>query len=100
MISAIASAILAVISISAAWAGVHAYRLYGGLRLVTCPESAEAAIVKIRATRAIAARLVGSENVLLKSCSRWPARRGCNQACLAQAVAGRGSCRARALPAG
>ena len=67
-----------------AWAGVRLYRLYGGLRLVTCPETVEAALVKLHAGRTIASRLAGGNDLCLRSCSRWPEKKACDQACLAQ----------------
>jgi hypothetical protein len=79
-------------------AAVRGYRLYGGLRQVTCPETVESAVVKINATRAIASKLAGRNDLRLRSCSRWPEKKGCDQACLAQLKASPGGCRARALP--
>jgi hypothetical protein len=82
-------------STPAALAGVRAYRLYSGLRLISCPETAEEAIVKIRATRAMASTLVGRNDVRLRSCSRWPEKKGCDQSCVAQIAASPNGCRAR-----
>lgn len=96
--SVLVSATCVMASAPVAWAAVHGYRLYGGLRLVTCPEKVEAAIVKINATRAIASKLAGRNDLRLRSCSRWPEKKGCNQACLAQLKAAPDGCRARALP--
>lgn len=76
-----------------AMAAVRAYRSYGGLRVVTCPETVEAAIVKIHATRAIASKLAGRNELPLRSCSRWPERQGCGQECCAQLAAAPGGCR-------
>jgi hypothetical protein len=80
-------------------AAVRGYRLYGGLRQVTCPETMESAIVKINATRAIASKLAGRNDLRLRSCSRWPEKKGCDQACLAQLKATPGGCRALPLRA-
>lgn len=82
-----------------AWAGVRAYRLYGTARLVTCPETVEAVLVKIHATRAIASKLAGGNQLRLRSCSRWPEKKDCDQACVNQLRASPGGCLARALPA-
>jgi hypothetical protein len=82
-----------------AWAGVRVYRLYGRARLVTCPEGVENVLVKIHAIRAIASELSGGNQLRLRSCSRWPERKGCDQACVSQLRASPGACRARALPA-
>lgn len=85
------------ISVPAAAAGVRAYRTFGGLREVSCPETAEAALVRIHVAQAITSRLAGGNELRLRSCSRWPGRQGCHQACLSQIVASPGGCRARAL---
>jgi len=85
-------------SMPAAAAGVRAYRVFGGLREVSCPETAEAALVRIHVTRAIASRLSGGNELRLRSCSGWPDRQGCDQACLSQIAASPGGCRVRALP--
>jgi hypothetical protein len=82
-----------------ALAGVRAYRSWGGLRFVNCPETLEEVIVKMHATRALASALMGRNEVRLRSCSRWPEKQGCDQACLAQIAASPNGCRARALPA-
>lgn len=82
-----------------ALAGVRAYRLYGRARLVTCPETAEAVLVKIHATRAIASKLAGGNQLPLRSCSRWPERKDCDQGCVNQLRTSPGGCRPRPLPA-
>jgi len=81
------------------WAGVRAYRSYGSARRVTCPETVEPVFVKIHATRAIASKLAGGNQLPLRSCSRWPERKDCDQGCVNQLRASPGGCRARALPA-
>jgi hypothetical protein len=96
--SVLVSATCVMASAPVAWAAVHGYRLFGGLRLVTCPETVEAAAVKINATRAVASKLAGRNDLRLRSCSRWPEKKGCDQACLSQLKAGPNGCRARALP--
>ena len=88
------------ISAPAAAAGVRAYRVFGGVREISCPETMEAALVRINVTRAIASRLSGGNELRLKSCSRWPGRQGCDQACLSQIAGSPDGCRVRALPTG
>src|ERR1019366_3780031 len=56
------------VSIPAASAGVRAYRAFGGLREISCPETMDAALVRINVTRAIASRLSGGNELRLKSC--------------------------------
>jgi hypothetical protein len=86
------------VSMPAAVAGVGAYRTFGGLREVSCPETMEAVLVRVHVTRAIASRVSGGNDLPLKACSRWPDRQGCNQACVSQIAASPGGCRVRALP--
>jgi hypothetical protein len=87
------------VSLPAAAAGVRAYRVFGGVREVSCPETAEAVLVRIQVAHAIASRLSGGNELRLRSCSRWPGRQGCDQACLSQIAASPGGCHVRALPA-
>ena len=96
--SAIATTASILASMPAAAAGVRAYRAFGGLREISCPETMEAALVRIHVTRAIASRLSGGNELRLKACSRWPGRQGCDQACLSQITASPGGCRVSALP--
>ena len=97
--STIAMTASVLLSVPAAAAGVRTYRVFGGLREVSCPETAEAVLVRIHVTHAIASRLSGGNELRLRSCSRWPGRQGCDQACLSQIAAPPGGCRVRALPA-
>lgn len=97
--SAIASTATLMVSIPAAAAGVRAYRTFGGLREVSCPETMEAVLVRIHVSHAVANRLAGRTELPLKACSRWPEKRGCDQRCASQIVNSAGGCRARALPA-
>jgi hypothetical protein len=85
-------------SVPAAAAGVRAYRVFGGFREVSCPETAESVLVRINVARAIASRVAGGNEMRLSSCSRWPGRQGCDQACRSQIAASPGGCRVRALP--
>jgi hypothetical protein len=96
--STIAATASFLVSVPAAAAGVRAYRLFGGLSEISCPETAEAALVRIHVARAIASRLSGGNELRLRSCSRWPGRQGCDQACLSQIAATPGGCRVRAVP--
>jgi len=93
--STIATTASLLVSVPAAAAGVRAYRLFGGLREVSCPETAEAVLVRIDVTHAIASRLSGGNELRLRSCSRWPGRQGCDQACLVQFSSSSGAARAR-----
>jgi hypothetical protein len=93
--STIATTATFLFSVPAAAAGVRAYRAFGGLREVTCPETEESVQVRIQVANAIASRITGGNELRLKSCSRWPAKQGCDQACVSQIAASPGGCRAR-----
>ena len=94
-VSTLVSTAVVCASIPPALAGVRAYRTLGELREVSCPETMKEAIVRIQVARAIASRLSGGNELRLKSCSRWPEKRGCDQACLAQIEASPNGCRVR-----
>jgi hypothetical protein len=85
-------------SVPAAAAGVRAYRAFGGLREVSCPETMETALVRIHVSRAIASRITGRNELPLSSCSRWPGKQGCDRACRSQLAASPGGCYAGGLP--
>ena len=84
-------------AVSIAWAAVHGYRLFGGLRFVSCPETVETAVVQIDVKRATLSKLAGRSDLRLQSCSRWPELKGCDQACLSQVAASTNGCRPRSL---
>ena len=92
--SSIASTATFFVALPAAAAGVRAYRTFGGLREITCPETAQAALVRIHVARALASRACGGRETPLAACSRWPGRSGCAQACRSQLASGRGGRRA------
>lgn len=82
--STIVTAASFLVSVPAAAAGVRAYRVFGGLHEVSCPETAEAVLVRIQVAHAIASRISGGNELRLSSCSRWPGRQGCDEACRSQ----------------
>ncbi len=53
-------------------------------REVICPENGVAATIRVDAGRAAAASAVGARRLNITACSRWPARRDCDRACLGQ----------------
>ena len=63
------------------------FRLYRGMRVVTCPETRAPAAVRVRALRGALTLPFGIGPLRLRSCSRWPARRACGQSCLEQVTA-------------
>src|SRR6266511_1308896 len=96
-VSTIATTASFLVSVPAAAAAVRAYRTFGGIREVVCPETADSVLVRIHVARAIASRVAGGNELPLKSCSRWPGRQGCDQACRSQIAASPGGCRVRTL---
>jgi hypothetical protein len=61
------------------------YRLYRGMRVVTCPENHHAAAVRVAAFDAAKWFAISGETDLhLRSCSRWPEMSGCAEDCLAE----------------
>jgi len=82
--------LIVVLAPVATWLGhrvIHGTRVYyrfRGTRLVTCPETHQAAVVEV------AARSMGLQAILdqpclrLGKCSRWPMREDCGQDCLSQ----------------
>jgi hypothetical protein len=63
---------------------VHAYR---GDRIVVCPETHEPVGTTIDALQAVRTGLAGTPQYIITSCSRWPERAGCDQACCHQIAA-------------
>src|SRR5688572_19364465 len=75
-----ATIIFAVLALAAMAFAVLALR-YRGKRIVECPETRQPVATEIGAVRAAAGRLTGDRGVVITSCSRWPERAGCDQAC-------------------
>ncbi|MGC2670542.1 MAG: hypothetical protein WA299_01655 [Candidatus Acidiferrum sp.] len=63
---------------------VRAYVKYRGKRIVSCPETHQAAAVRLAAGDAALHAAIGEEELRLKECSRWPEREACGQFCLQQ----------------
>jgi len=62
--------------------GIRIYFKFRGTRLVTCPETHEAAVVEL-AARSIGMQAVLDEPCLrISECSRWPICKECGQDCL------------------
>jgi hypothetical protein len=72
--------------------GVRNYLRYRGQRLVTCPETHQAAAVHVDASKAAATALIGKQEIRLDQCSRWPERRLCGQECLSEVNADPAHC--------
>jgi hypothetical protein len=65
--------------------GKHIYDAYRGARTVTCPETHSPVKVRFKAFRAAFTSLNGKPKLSLASCSNWPARATCDQACIPDA---------------
>jgi hypothetical protein len=80
---------IAIVRLLSAW---NAYR---GQRVVTCPENTRPAGVTVDTGHAAATCLTGKPELKLSSCSRWPERAGCGQACLSEIAAAPEDCLVR-----
>lgn len=63
---------------------LRTYLKYRGQRVITCPETHQAAAVHVDANNAARKALFGKSYVRLDQCSRWPERQNCGQECLSQ----------------
>ena len=64
--------------------GIRAYFKFRGKRLVTCPETSQAAAVAVSAGEAALGAFLKEPTLRLVECSRWPERENCGQECLEQ----------------
>jgi hypothetical protein len=76
---------------------VGAWRRYRGTRLVRCPENLETAAVALDTPHVLLTAVSGVPELRLQSCSRWPERRDCGQACLRQIEAAPHDCLVRTI---
>lgn len=64
---------------------IRNYRSFRATRLIVCPETGEAAAVKLDAARATETSVYQKlPDFRLSACSRWPERQDCDQDCLRQ----------------
>lgn len=85
--------IVAVLAYLLASGFLKTYRMYRGVRVITCPENLQPAAVRVAAFDAAKWFAVSGENDLhLRTCSRWPEMAGCDEACLSQVSADPKSC--------
>ena len=63
---------------------LRTYVKYRGERVITCPETHQAAAVHVNAKNAATKALFGKSHIRLDQCSRWPERQNCGQECLSQ----------------
>ncbi len=71
------------------------YLKYRGDRVITCPENQRPAGVRVDARHVLLTGLEGKPDLRLQSCSRWPERQDCGQACLTQIEASPEDCLVR-----
>lgn len=57
------------------------YRKYKGHMVVECPETHLPVDVELDAPHATITEMLGQQYLMLKSCTRWPEREDCDQAC-------------------
>jgi len=74
---------------------VRAWWKFRGTRVITCPESSQAAAVQVDATYAGLTAGADAPVLRLSSCTRWPERAGCGQECLKQIEAAPADCLVR-----
>jgi hypothetical protein len=63
---------------------LRTYLKFRGKRIVSCPETHQAAAVSVAAGKAAAETTIGAPHLRLNECSRWPEKEDCGQECLAQ----------------
>jgi hypothetical protein len=83
-ITMVVLALAAGLCLSRAVRGIRAYFKFRGQRLVTCPETQQAAAVAVGARKAALVAFLKAPRLRLVECSRWPERENCGQACLKQ----------------
>jgi hypothetical protein len=79
--------LLVAIAVAAVFELVRALRTYlkfRGKRIVSCPETHQAAAVRVAAGKAAVEATVRAPHLRLSECTRWPERQACGQECLAQ----------------
>lgn len=77
---------------------IKTWRLYHGVRIITCPENLQPAAVSVAALDAAKwFAIAGEKELHLRSCSRWPEMAGCDEACLTQIEAAPLACRVQSI---
>jgi hypothetical protein len=64
--------------------GIRVYFRFRGTKVVTCPETHKATVVKIAAKSMAMQAILDEPWLRLSECSRWPMLGGCGQDCLRQ----------------
>lgn len=82
MIAVVIVAVLAGMAVGAGLCKVARFRhTFRGIRVLTCPEDRQSAAVELASWQMAMTGLFGQPAPCVRSCSRWPERRGCDQAC-------------------
>lgn len=69
-----------------------------GSRVITCPDNHELAGVEVDAAHAALTSIFrGTSKLQLSSCTRWPEKAGCDQACLREVVDSPNHCLVRTI---
>ena len=63
---------------------VRASQVFGGERVIICPETGKQAMVELDVRRAALSSLFGQTDLRLENCWRWPIKQDCGQECLLQ----------------
>jgi len=66
----------------AAWALGKVYRRARAPREVACPDANQFASIQLDPRHAVAMHALGETHRRVKSCSLWPERQACHQACV------------------
>jgi hypothetical protein len=80
----LSAAVLCAVLVVGAIQVFAAWRRLRGARLVTCPETRAPAAVALAGSRVAINAMFHGRALRLSTCSRWPERRRCDQACVSQ----------------
>jgi hypothetical protein len=80
-------ALIGLVVVIYAGIALRAYVRLRGTRVVVCPETRKPVAVKVDAAHAAATAIWEKPDLALKSCTRWPERKDCDQGCTAQIAA-------------
>jgi hypothetical protein len=82
------------------WWFLPVFRRWRGKRVITCPETNEPHTVEIDAKHAALTAFGSSPDLRLESCTRWPERQDCGQACLGQIESSPDGCLVKSMVVG
>jgi hypothetical protein len=80
----ISAIIAAAVALVFAPLALEVYARYRRRKVVTCPDNQMFTEVTLHAGRAAFGSLFGKSKLTVKSCSRWPRKKGCDEACVAE----------------